>query len=310
MQARLSSLRRRYEEYRRLGVKLKHDRDDLIRRASRMATNDVSTPGSHSTSNSGGQIATAGNTSSSGGSSSGSRPSLTTQELKQSVAIGLESIMAFVLAFRLMAEARSIESKVQDVNSWESLIPHLGILRNETKVGSSSSSSDNQLSRREMAMQIPHALASYLHAIVVDEAIQAVTTLADTGASGSGAATNGTGSNSGEYSGPAAVARLVRYTKQRSSTWRLARTAAERLVPPPPPAGTVGDHSHGNNGNGNGVSQQLTGPQLALRERTRARLERIGPWMHADEAVALTHKVLRAWAAEEGVEGWEAELAL
>ncbi|KAL2129354.1 hypothetical protein VTI74DRAFT_7915 [Chaetomium olivicolor] len=83
----------RHAEYTRLGSKLKHTRDDLVRGAS-----------------------------SNGG--------MTAAEERRATALHFEMVLAYMVAFHSLNTARMLERRMCDISGWESLLPHFNELRN------------------------------------------------------------------------------------------------------------------------------------------------------------------------------------
>jgi hypothetical protein len=54
--------------------------------------------------------------------------------MKLSVALGLESAMAYMLAFRAVFDSRRMENKAQDPKQWESILPFLSMLKHDVRV--------------------------------------------------------------------------------------------------------------------------------------------------------------------------------
>ncbi|CAI0649731.1 unnamed protein product [Colletotrichum noveboracense] len=94
---KIQALRERYARFSKLGTKLKHDRDMLLERK-----NDRSGHSSDSDS-------------------------------KLGVILGLETALAFMIGFRAVVDARSIESKAQDPKQWGSILPVLNVMRPELR---------------------------------------------------------------------------------------------------------------------------------------------------------------------------------
>jgi len=119
----VDSLRERHEEYRKLGSTLKHTRDDLAR-------------------------------------SSG--PNLSSSDEKRIASLHLEMILAYMVAFHSINQARALDRKVLDVTMWESLIPHLHELQSRPVVASN------------RALKV---LALQMHALCLEQITNAYTTL-------------------------------------------------------------------------------------------------------------------------------------
>ncbi|KAJ9149874.1 hypothetical protein NKR23_g3929 [Pleurostoma richardsiae] len=104
--SRAASLRLRHAEFSQLGTKLKHSRDDIIR--------GRTAPGGKAVDSSGFvQISTA--------------------EEKRVVALNLEMILAYMIAFKAHSQARHLEHKPCDYVMWEQLQPHFHELKHRTR---------------------------------------------------------------------------------------------------------------------------------------------------------------------------------
>jgi hypothetical protein len=185
--ARARALRERWDRYNKLGRKLKHDRDDALKK----------------------------------GKGASGEP-----DMKFVMATGMESIMAFMISSRALDDARQLERKAQDWNFWQNILPLLDIVKQDT--------------RRSKAM---HALAWQLNAVILEQVIRCYSTV-----------------------DPSQVIQdIVKGERLRSSTWRTAHEAYERVEHHP----------------------------------MRANL---GPWSTVDDAVTSALRIMGRWAEEEGLD--------
>ncbi|KAK4155227.1 hypothetical protein C8A00DRAFT_13719 [Chaetomidium leptoderma] len=88
--AQAESFKERHAEYQRLGSKLKHARDDLYRER---GTN------------------------------------MTAADDRRATALHFEMVLAYMVAFHSLNQARMLERKVYEISAWETLLPHLTELR-------------------------------------------------------------------------------------------------------------------------------------------------------------------------------------
>lgn len=115
-----ATLRRKGGEYMGLGTQLKHKRDGILR-----------------------PVAGA------------NKAELTSADKKRVAALSLEMVLSYIVGFDAMNQSRSQDRKVGDFQLWESLIPHLGELRNFTR-----------------SYRALDGIAMQLNAIVVEELIR------------------------------------------------------------------------------------------------------------------------------------------
>ena len=92
--AKVEHLRERHEDFRLLGGKLKHTRDDLTRERG---------------------------------------ANMTTAEQKRAAALHFEMILSYMISFNAFNQSRVIERKVSDLNFWESLLPHMRELKSRVR---------------------------------------------------------------------------------------------------------------------------------------------------------------------------------
>ena len=102
--SKVATLRQRHADFTRLGTKLKHDRDDIVRGRREGAKIDAS-----------GQV------------------QLTTADEKRVVALTLEMVLAFMVGFKSLSQARQLERKPWDPVPWEQLQPHLQELKHRSR---------------------------------------------------------------------------------------------------------------------------------------------------------------------------------
>ena len=102
-----SDYRRRYDTYVKLGTKLKHDRDAIVR--GKMPAGVTKLDGSTALSN------------------------LTQAERKSVAALSLEMVMSYMIAFKSLNQGRHMERRLGDMMVWEKLMPHLTELRGNTR---------------------------------------------------------------------------------------------------------------------------------------------------------------------------------
>ncbi|KAL8365778.1 hypothetical protein RB595_004522 [Gaeumannomyces hyphopodioides] len=119
-----ATLRQKGGEYTNLGTQLKHKRDGILRPVGGASKADV-----------------IGN--------------LTSSDRKRVAALSLEMVLSYIVGFDAMNQSRSQDRKLGDFQLWESLIPHLGELRNFTR-----------------SYKALDGIAMQLHAIVVEELIR------------------------------------------------------------------------------------------------------------------------------------------
>ncbi|KAH8878837.1 hypothetical protein GQ53DRAFT_80534 [Thozetella sp. PMI_491] len=91
---KVEALRERHDEYRVLGGRLKHTRDDILRER--------------------------GST-------------MNAAEQKRAAALHFEMILAYMVSFNAFNQSRAIERKVWDLNFWESLLPHMRELKQRVR---------------------------------------------------------------------------------------------------------------------------------------------------------------------------------
>ncbi len=97
-----TGLYQRFERYKNLGAKLKHDRDAIIRPATEAARGDAASQ-------------------------------LPTSQKKLVAALSLEMVMSYMAAFRLLNQARNMDRKPAHFGVWDDLMPHLQELRKTTR---------------------------------------------------------------------------------------------------------------------------------------------------------------------------------
>lgn len=102
--SKAATLRQRHAEFSRLGTKLKHDRDDIVRGRREGAKIDAN-----------GQV------------------QLTAADEKRVVALTLEMVLAYMVAFKSLSQARQTERKPWDPVPWEQLQPHLQELKHRSR---------------------------------------------------------------------------------------------------------------------------------------------------------------------------------
>ena len=93
-------MRKEGQRFINLGTKLKHQRDEIMGYKSRGAAEHASPAPS---------------------------------QVRKACAVGVESLMAYTIGFKVLNEGRDMERKPKDARGWESLIPHLRIIRGETR---------------------------------------------------------------------------------------------------------------------------------------------------------------------------------
>ncbi|KAK3371407.1 hypothetical protein B0T24DRAFT_318911 [Lasiosphaeria ovina] len=162
----VESLRERNEAYRQLGSRLKHTRDDICReRGNKMTASDE----------------------------------------RRVIALHFEMVLAYMVSFHSLNQARMRDRKVCDVSIWESLLPHL-----------------HELEKRVRNIPALRALACQMHAVCLEQI-----TLAFGSLDAAAAATGWT--------------RWVRYEKTRLPTWSeaaaLGDAVDDRRMKTTPPVG-------------------------------------------------------------------------
>ncbi|KAJ2896342.1 hypothetical protein MKZ38_005606 [Zalerion maritima] len=90
-------LRREGQNYINMGTRLKHQRDDIM------------------------------------GFKSKDQPKLLPSQIRRGCAAGVESLLAYLIGFKLLNEGRHMEGRSRDLGGFESLIPHLKIMLRETR---------------------------------------------------------------------------------------------------------------------------------------------------------------------------------
>jgi hypothetical protein len=165
--ARIQQLKDKYQQYLKLGTNLKHERDAVLR--TKEMANGLRPGGS-------------------GGS--GSWPVVPESDLKLGVVLGLESVMAFMVAFRALTDWRHVEKKGVDASTWNSTMRVLNEMRH--------------LLRRNRAL---FAVFHQLNALCLEEALQCHWFTPD---GGGGAA-------------------LVKCERERTLAWRLAHEAVMKV---------------------------------------------------------------------------------
>ncbi|CAK7264970.1 hypothetical protein SEPCBS119000_001264 [Sporothrix epigloea] len=103
----VSDYRHRYDTYVKLGTKLKHDRDAIVR--SKMPNGVTKLDGTTALSN------------------------LTQAERKSVAALSLEMVMSYMIAFKSLNQGRHLERRPSDITVWVKLRPHLEELRGNTR---------------------------------------------------------------------------------------------------------------------------------------------------------------------------------
>ncbi|GAB1313058.1 hypothetical protein MFIFM68171_03268 [Madurella fahalii] len=165
--AQAEAYKERHAEYQRLGSKLKHARDDLCRDQHRASSSSTTT-------------ATAS--------------TLSPQDERRAMALHFEMVLAYMVAFHSLNQARALERKVSDVAAWESLLPHLAELR--TRVG---------------ANRALKALAVQMHVLCLEQIINAFSMMM------------------GEASGANLFVRLAKHNRNRAAMWAEAAALCERV---------------------------------------------------------------------------------
>lgn len=122
--AKAATLRQRQAEYTSLGGKLKHTKDDILRRRA------------------------------------GAAAALSTAEEKRVAALHFEMVLAYMVAFNALNQARALDRKVADITTWETLLPHLPELK-------------HRLRRCRPLL----ALATQMHAVCLEQITHAFMTL-------------------------------------------------------------------------------------------------------------------------------------
>ncbi|EEY19084.1 conserved hypothetical protein [Verticillium alfalfae VaMs.102] len=154
--ATIRKLRDRYERYKDLGGRLKHRRDAMKSNRDRA-------------------------------------PSESDQKL--SIALCLESAMAYMVSFRAVFDSRRLENKAQDPNTWDTILPLLGTLQRDVGDG------------RHRALD---ALHLQLKGVILEELIKCYWSL-----------------------DPASSAvRLMHFERLRANIWKSAYDAVERVDDP------------------------------------------------------------------------------
>ncbi|KAM0277911.1 hypothetical protein ACHAQH_005454 [Verticillium albo-atrum] len=151
--ATIRKLRDRYERYKDLGGRLKHKRDAMKSNRDRASSES---------------------------------------EQKLSIALCLESAMAYMVSFRAVFDSRRLENKAQDPNTWDTILPLLGTLQRDVGDG------------RHRALD---ALQLQLKGVILEELIKCYWSL-----------------------DPASSAvRLMHFERMRASIWKSAYDAVERV---------------------------------------------------------------------------------
>ncbi|ROT43555.1 hypothetical protein SODALDRAFT_41807 [Sodiomyces alkalinus F11] len=154
--SRIRQLRDRHERYKELGGKLKHKRDALFP----AKTNNRGRP-----------------------------PPLSDHDHKLSIALCLESAMAYMVSFRAVFDSRRHENKAQNPNQWETILPLLDMIRHDVSEG------------RHRALD---ALQLQLRGVILEELIKCYWSL-----------------------DPASHAiRIIYFERLRSSVWKAAAEAS------------------------------------------------------------------------------------
>ncbi|KAL2759696.1 hypothetical protein ACRALDRAFT_2014912 [Sodiomyces alcalophilus JCM 7366] len=155
--SRIRQLRDRYERYKDLGGKLKHKRDALF--AAKTSSRDRPPP------------------------------PLSDKDHKLSIALCLESAMAYMVSFRAVFDSRRHENKAQNPNQWEMILPLLDMIRHDVGDG------------RHRAID---ALHLQLKAVILEELIKCFWSL-----------------------DPASHAtRIIHFERMRLSVWKAAAEAS------------------------------------------------------------------------------------
>ncbi|SPQ27456.1 933cf3f1-3745-4207-b88e-54f7431a3d76 [Thermothielavioides terrestris] len=157
--AQAESYKERHAEYQRLGGKLKHARDDLCR--------DRGGPG-------------------------GMAPA----DERRATALHFEMVLAYMVAFHSLNQARTLERKACDISAWESLLPHLAELRG-----------------RVQGIKALKALAVQMHVLCLEQITNALATLDPAAAAGS-------------------FARWAKHSRNRAAMWQEANAMWERVDDP------------------------------------------------------------------------------
>lgn len=154
--ATIRKLRDRYERYKDLGGRLKHRRDAMKSNRDRA-------------------------------------PSESDQKL--SIALCLESAMAYMVSFRAVFDSRRLENKAQDPNTWDTILPLLGTLQRDVGDG---------------RHRVLDALHLQLKGVILEELIKCYWSL-----------------------DPASSAvRLMHFERLRANIWKSAYDAVERVDDP------------------------------------------------------------------------------
>lgn len=161
--AAVEALREKGEEYRVLGSSIKHQRDDIARAASN------------------------------------TKDGLTKDDERRVTALHFEMVLSYMVSFSSVNQARTLERKMCDLASWESLLPHFAELRVRV--------------RREGPHGALRALALQLQAVCLEQITAAFQTL-DPAAAATG------------------FARWVKLERMRAPTWSDAVASYEGVEDP------------------------------------------------------------------------------
>jgi hypothetical protein len=109
---------------------------------------------------------------------------------KRVAVLSLEMVMSYMIAFKSLNQARSIEHKVGDFRVWEEVVPHLHELRNHTR-----------------PFRPLEGLALQLHAVCLEQLVEAYCT----------------------YDLAVAGVKLLSVSKKRPDAWSEAHRCLDRI---------------------------------------------------------------------------------
>jgi len=167
--AAIEAWRDKHAHFQQLGSKLKHARDALSRGASQSQTQ--------------GQLTSPANVP--GGDD------------RRAMALHLEMVLAYMVAFNALNQGRMLERKVCDITAWESLLPHFAELR----------------SRAAGHHRALRALAAQLHAICLEQICNCMSPALI----------------QQDNNGGAMVGRWVKHNRMRVAVWQEANGLFERV---------------------------------------------------------------------------------
>lgn len=129
--AMIESYKEQHASYQKLGSRLKHQRDDILRDHQHHNHRD-----------------------------GGAAPTMTPANERRAAALHFEMVLAYMIAFHALNQARTLERRACDIAAWESLLPHLA-----------------ELKSRVQGNRALKALAVQMHVLCLEQIVNALGTL-------------------------------------------------------------------------------------------------------------------------------------